>query len=93
MGKGESGGTSHWVGGAERAANLAQYNYILSAGFSAGIAIAGLVMFFAVQWPGVRLNWWGNDIVYEGCEAPSNPCKLYNLEKAEYFGPRIGEFH
>jgi hypothetical protein len=70
-----------------------QYNFVLSASLSTGIAMAALVIFFAVQVPGLKLNWWGNDVVYKGCEAGSAPCRLKYLGKGEYFGPRIGEFH
>jgi len=50
-------------------------------------------MFFAIQWPGVQINWWGNRVVYEGCEAMTMPCRLLRVAKGEYFGPRKGTFH
>ncbi|KAH8887256.1 OPT superfamily oligopeptide transporter [Thozetella sp. PMI_491] len=70
-----------------------KYNFVLSAALSTGIAISGIVMFFAIQWLNIKINWWGNTISYRGCEANSNPCVIYPLAKGEYFGPRVGEFH
>lgn len=46
----------------------AKYNYILSAAWSTGIAIAAVVIFFALNYPGVAINWWGNDSE-SGCES------------------------
>jgi len=70
-----------------------KFNFLLSSSLSASIAIAGLVMFFAVQWPGYELKWWGNEVSYRGCEGKLDPCRWLRLDKHEYFGPRIGEFH
>ncbi|KAF5366690.1 hypothetical protein D9757_013582 [Collybiopsis confluens] len=43
-----------------------RYNYILSAALDGGVAIAAIVIFFALQIPrgGLPLRWWGNT-VYE----------------------------
>lgn len=38
-----------------------KYNFVLSASFSAAIAIAGIIMLFSVQWAGIEVKWWGND--------------------------------
>ena len=70
-----------------------QYNFVLSAALATGIAISGLVMFFSLQWPGIKIKWWGNTVSYQGCESNSSPCILYPLKKGDYFGPRLGEFH
>ncbi|KIH94024.1 hypothetical protein SPBR_05582 [Sporothrix brasiliensis 5110] len=73
----------------------AEYNFVLSSALSSGIAVAGLVIFFAIQWPGIQISWWGNTVSYQGCESKLDPCRLRYLDKdkADYFGPRIGEFH
>ncbi|KAK3312857.1 OPT oligopeptide transporter protein-domain-containing protein [Apodospora peruviana] len=68
-----------------------KYNFVLSAALSSGIAISGIVMFFALQWPEVKIDWWGNSVVSQGCEAEA--CVLKQLGPGEYFGPRSGEFH
>ncbi|KAK8134922.1 hypothetical protein PG984_006934 [Apiospora sp. TS-2023a] len=68
-----------------------KYNFVLSASFSSAIAIAGILIFFTLQWPMVELNWWGNNVVNQtGCEG--TPCSLYSVPEGSYFGPRLGEF-
>ncbi|KAG0214332.1 hypothetical protein BGX33_002257 [Mortierella sp. NVP41] len=38
-----------------------RYNYLTSAALDTGVAISGLVIFFAIQsWDGAFPNWWGN---------------------------------
>ncbi|CAM1506483.1 Fc.00g061240.m01.CDS01 [Cosmosporella sp. VM-42] len=70
-----------------------KYNFVLSAAFSAGIAISALVTFFALQYHNIELTWWGNTIPFQGCEGNSSTsCLLETLPGDEYFGPRIGEF-
>ncbi|KAL2278304.1 hypothetical protein FJTKL_14572 [Diaporthe vaccinii] len=64
-----------------------KYNFVLSAAFSAGIAIAGIVMLFSVQWAAIEVPWWGNTQPYEGCEASSAPCRLKTLAEGERFFP------
>jgi OPT family small oligopeptide transporter len=64
-----------------------KYNYVLSAAFSTAIAIAGVVIFFAVHYQGVEIDWWGNSSE-KGCE--STACTRLKLGKGEYFGKRIG---
>ncbi|ORY63916.1 OPT oligopeptide transporter protein-domain-containing protein [Pseudomassariella vexata] len=68
-----------------------KYNFVLSASFSSAIAIAAIIIFFSLQWTGVELSWWGNDVVSQGCEGTA--CTLMTLNEGEYFGPRLGTFH
>jgi OPT family small oligopeptide transporter len=68
-----------------------KYNFVTSAAFSCAIAICGLIIFFTLQWQDIELDWWGNSVVYQGCEGDA--CLLLELPDGEYFGPRIGEFH
>ncbi|KAG0051965.1 hypothetical protein BGZ83_003103 [Gryganskiella cystojenkinii] len=47
-----------------------RYNYLTSAALDTGVAICGLVIFFAIQsWGGEMPNWWGNpkDGVLDHC--------------------------
>jgi len=37
-----------------------KYNYVLSAALDSGIAVSGLVIFFAFQYWGTEIKWWGN---------------------------------
>ncbi|PHH72196.1 hypothetical protein CDD80_4690 [Ophiocordyceps camponoti-rufipedis] len=67
-----------------------KYNFVLSAAWSCGIAIAGIIIFFALQYTGTDLDWWGNRIVDAGCEGKA--CTLKTLAPGEYFGPRVGDF-
>jgi OPT family oligopeptide transporter len=67
-----------------------KYNFVLSASWSSAIAIAGIIIFFTVQWLQVDLDWWGNDVVSQGCEGDA--CTLMTLNDGDYFGPRIGTF-
>ncbi|ORY65133.1 OPT oligopeptide transporter [Pseudomassariella vexata] len=62
-----------------------KYNFVLSAAFSAGVAIAAIVMFFTVSWLGLEINWWGNEQPSRGCEG--KPCTMLNLSKGERFLP------
>jgi len=36
-----------------------KFNYVFSAAMDSGVAISGLVMFFAFQYWGLEVNWWG----------------------------------
>ncbi|KPM35146.1 Sexual differentiation process protein isp4 [Neonectria ditissima] len=67
-----------------------KYNFVLSAAWSCGIAISGIIMFFALQYNGNEYEWWGNNVAYRGCE--DTACTLKTLKPGEYFGPRIGDF-
>lgn len=64
-----------------------QYNYVLSAAFSCGIAITGIIVYFTLQWRGAEIVWWGNEVNSQGCEA--DPCVLESVGDLEYFGPRL----
>ncbi|KAM3554084.1 hypothetical protein MY1884_006330 [Beauveria asiatica] len=68
-----------------------KYNFVLSAAFSAGMAISGLVQFFGLAYNGTEFNWWGNAIVGSGCEDGVS-CPHMTLAPGEYFGPGPGEF-
>ncbi|KAJ4152764.1 hypothetical protein LMH87_009284 [Akanthomyces muscarius] len=71
-----------------------KYNFVLSAAFSCGIAISGIVQFFAVAYHGHKVSWWGNQIVQSHCEDPSNgACRLKQLAKDEFFGPALGTYN
>jgi hypothetical protein len=67
-----------------------KYNFVLSASFSSGIAVAAIVIFFSLQWTNTTVDWWGNNVVSQGCEG--TPCLLHTLADGEHFGPGPGEF-
>ncbi|CAK5282652.1 unnamed protein product [Mycena citricolor] len=68
-----------------------KYNYITTTAFSAAIAISAIVIFFAVQWPNVVIDWSGNNRPFEGCDA--NGCTRLTVPVNGTFGPAVGEFH
>ncbi|TLD11813.1 hypothetical protein PspLS_11664 [Pyricularia sp. CBS 133598] len=68
-----------------------KYNFVLSAAFSSGIAIAAIIIFFALQWGGdISLDWWGNSVVAQGCEATA--CVRLPLADGQTFGPPAGSW-
>ncbi|KAK6462456.1 OPT oligopeptide transporter protein-domain-containing protein [Scheffersomyces coipomensis] len=72
-----------------------KYNYILSCGLSSGLAFSSIIIFFAVDYKTVELNWWGNIVSYGGIEGGSGQQSLLNATAHApdgYFGPRIGHF-
>lgn len=60
-----------------------KYAYVLTSSFSAGIAIAGVVIFFAVEYHPVALNWWGNTVSYAGCDGRG--CTLGEIPASGHF--------
>ncbi len=45
-----------------------KYAYVLTSTFSAAIGLSAIVIFFALQWQGVTLDWWGNNVPYAGVD-------------------------
>lgn len=65
-----------------------KYNYVLSAALSAGVAFSGIIIFFAVQYHPVSVNWWGTNIVGEGVDGGAGQgALLTTLPSKGYFGP------
>ncbi|KAM0559792.1 hypothetical protein ACHAPJ_003739 [Fusarium lateritium] len=67
----------------------AKYNYVLSAAWQTGVALAALVIFFAVSYHGASINWIGNN-ADTGCEA--EVCTRLKLPEGDIFGPQPGTF-
>jgi len=65
-----------------------RYNYILSLALDFGIAMAALVIFFTVVYPGggKQLNWWGNTVYLNTADFNFLPFKT--LPKGQTFGPK-----
>ncbi|KAJ7064276.1 OPT-domain-containing protein [Mycena amicta] len=68
-----------------------KYNYITTTAFSASIAISAVVIFFALEWPGVNIDWVGNIRPFAGCDGAG--CPLLPIPDSGAFGPIVGEFH
>ena len=63
---------------------------ITTSAFSCAIALSALVTFFALQQPGIELDWSGNNLPFAGLDA-AGP-RLKTLAEGEHFGPGVGEF-
>ncbi|KAJ6505760.1 OPT-domain-containing protein [Mycena vitilis] len=68
-----------------------RYNYLTTTAFSAAIAISGIVIFFAMEWPGLEINWSGNTRPSAGCDAAG--CARLPIPDQGFFGPGPGQFH
>lgn len=62
-----------------------KYTYVFSAGMDTGVALSGIVIFFAVQYNNYELKWWGNEVSYAGMDGNGVP--IPQLPKRGYFGP------
>ncbi|KAK7203601.1 putative oligopeptide transporter [Myxozyma melibiosi] len=67
-----------------------KYNYILTSGLSAGIAFGGVIIFAALQYPQVKLPWWGNTVYAAGVDY-ARTSALKEIPP-EGFGLAVGEF-
>ncbi|KZW02411.1 OPT-domain-containing protein [Exidia glandulosa HHB12029] len=68
-----------------------KYNYITTSAFTCAIAIVGVICFFALQFPGIEIDWVGNTKPFvDNCDADA--CRLKTLLPGEHFGPGVGEF-
>lgn len=71
-----------------------KYNYVLLLGLNAGIALLGIIIFFAVQYHPKDISWWGNNAYLAGIDFYGG--QLLRLDVADlpngYFGPEIGHF-
>lgn len=45
-----------------------KYNYVLSAALTGGVALSGIIIFFALQYHEVDLPWWGNTVALDGVD-------------------------
>jgi hypothetical protein len=69
-----------------------RYNYILSAGLDAGVALGLVLIFFTLQLPkgGINLSWWGNNVWMNTADA--NGTAFYTLQPNQTFGPPPGSW-
>ncbi|KAK4108537.1 OPT superfamily oligopeptide transporter [Canariomyces notabilis] len=67
-----------------------KYNYVLSAALTAGVAISGLIQFFAIGYNPVKLSWWGNTVSSAGIDGKQ--VGLLPIPERGYFGPVKGSF-
>ncbi|TVY86887.1 Oligopeptide transporter [Lachnellula willkommii] len=67
-----------------------KYDYTLSAALTAGVALSGLIMFFAVGYHPKSLSWWGNTVSSAGVDG--SLVGILPLPARGYFGPEKGSF-
>ncbi|KAL2166986.1 hypothetical protein VTG60DRAFT_1880 [Thermothelomyces hinnuleus] len=67
-----------------------KYNYVLSAALTAGVAVSAVVIFFAVQYNPVELDWWGNRVSSAGMDGRS--VSILPIPERGYFGPEKVSF-
>ncbi|KAG5355494.1 Oligopeptide transporter 2 [Yarrowia sp. C11] len=68
-----------------------KYAYVMEAAIVTGIALAGIIIFFAVQYHPKDIDWWGNSVIYAGYDGSGIPPLLEIPEKG-YFGPPSSEW-
>ncbi|BFZ56047.1 hypothetical protein PYCC9005_003089 [Savitreella phatthalungensis] len=66
------------------------YAYVTSVAMSSSIAVASLLLFFALQAHDKTVDWQGNSRPYTGCD--QDGCPLKSLGQNETFGVQIGSF-
>lgn len=71
-----------------------KYTYILSSALDAGVAFGGIIIFFAIWYKDVNLNWWGNLVTYSGVDAGIGQTSLKDPATAPdgYFGLRSDDW-
>lgn len=62
-----------------------KYNYVMGAAVEASVAIAGVVIFLCVVYPGGTLNWWGNTVSTNTIDY--NAGSYYTLKEGQTYGP------
>ena len=70
----------------------AKYNYILSAGLDAGVALSAVLTFFILQYPlngtigeNTIAKWWGNTVMWETADGVGATLRV--VAEGETFGP------
>ncbi|KAK9365563.1 OPT oligopeptide transporter protein-domain-containing protein [Lipomyces kononenkoae] len=67
-----------------------KYNYILSSGLTAGMAFSGILIFFALQYTGHSVKWWGTQVQLAGVDGAGTATLL--KVPAGGFGPPVGSW-
>ncbi|KAI7667954.1 hypothetical protein KC318_g5549 [Hortaea werneckii] len=63
----------------------AKYNYIVAAAVDTGTALAGIIIFFAVSYPGYSFpDWWGNNVYLNTADGRGDAWKP--MPESGYFG-------
>ncbi|KAG5358573.1 Oligopeptide transporter 2 [Yarrowia sp. B02] len=72
----------------------AKYTYVGVAGINVGVALAAIIIFFALQYSNIKLDWWGNSVSYAGQDGANGGMGaiLKKLKPGEIIGPQPGHF-
>ncbi|KAI7358979.1 small oligopeptide transporter, OPT family [Hortaea werneckii] len=63
----------------------AKYNYIVAAAVDTGTALAGIIIFFAISYPGYSFpDWWGNNVYLNTADGRGDAWKP--MPESGYFG-------
>ncbi|OJJ51693.1 hypothetical protein ASPZODRAFT_138766 [Penicilliopsis zonata CBS 506.65] len=62
-----------------------KYNYLLSAGLEAALAVGTFLIFFCLSYPAVELNWFGNTIASTTADGKGTPLRV--VPEGKTFGP------
>ncbi|AOA64864.1 Proton-coupled oligopeptide transporter [Komagataella phaffii CBS 7435] len=62
-----------------------KYNFVMGAAVETGVALAVVLIFLCVQFPGGTLEWWGNTVWKDTLDVKGTP--FYTLPEGETFGP------
>ncbi|KAI6966827.1 small oligopeptide transporter, OPT family [Hortaea werneckii] len=63
----------------------AKYNYIVAAALDTGTALAGIIIFFAISYPGYSFpDWWGNNVYLNTADGRGDAWKP--MPESGYFG-------
>lgn len=71
-----------------------KYNYLLTSGFGTGVALSAIIIFFAVEYHGKTVTWWGNTVSSQGIEGGIGRKTLLSVSDLAdgYFGPSPSQF-
>ncbi|OCF33178.1 OPT family small oligopeptide transporter [Kwoniella heveanensis BCC8398] len=67
-----------------------RYNYLTQAAMDTGTALATIIIFFALGYHNISLDWWGNNVGDNTYDTKSVP--WLTVAKGQHFGKGVGEF-
>lgn len=62
-----------------------KYNFVMGTTVETGVAVAVVVIFLCIQYPGGTLSWWGNTVWKNTLDYEGTP--YYTLQEGEKYGP------
>ncbi|RDW89690.1 hypothetical protein BP6252_01722 [Coleophoma cylindrospora] len=63
-----------------------RYAYVLTSSLAVGLSISAIIIFFAVEYHAVNINWWGNNVPYAGVDGGGiGTCTLLQVPEGGHF--------